>query len=252
MRSFRLSFFNSCALAAFVALGGASRRSPFSAVLFPLNRAVRSPPRRLAFVAFHQSGFRGGRRRAVGDRLFLRRGAAARRHRPVAGRQDGLHHRADRQSDQWRKAAGAARRRRRADRANSCSRLQPRQRRGAALSMEHLAAIGVEQGWPQSTRRISSSARLVEFERPRAWSGAKAETLHLDIVDYPGEWLLDLALIDKSYAEWSTQETIEGGAHESALLAWPPTGTAFLPGSTRTRRPTRRRRAKRRNSSPPI
>ena len=30
-------------------------------------------------------------------------------------------------------------------------------------------------------------------------------TLHLDIVDYPGEWLLDLALMDVSYAEWSAQ-----------------------------------------------
>jgi predicted YcjX-like family ATPase len=28
-------------------------------------------------------------------------------------------------------------------------------------------------------------------------------TLHLDIVDYPGEWLLDLALMDKDYAQWS-------------------------------------------------
>ena len=29
--------------------------------------------------------------------------------------------------------------------------------------------------------------------------------LHLDIVDYPGEWLLDLALLRKSYAEWSAE-----------------------------------------------
>jgi len=27
--------------------------------------------------------------------------------------------------------------------------------------------------------------------------------VHVDIVDYPGEWLLDLALLDKTYAEWS-------------------------------------------------
>ena len=27
---------------------------------------------------------------------------------------------------------------------------------------------------------------------------------HIDIVDYPGEWLLDLGLMDKSYEEWST------------------------------------------------
>ena len=30
-------------------------------------------------------------------------------------------------------------------------------------------------------------------------------TIHLDIVDYPGEWLLDLGLLDLSYDEWSAQ-----------------------------------------------
>ncbi len=29
--------------------------------------------------------------------------------------------------------------------------------------------------------------------------------LYLDIVDYPGEWLLDLPLLDLSYAQWSEQ-----------------------------------------------
>jgi predicted YcjX-like family ATPase len=32
-----------------------------------------------------------------------------------------------------------------------------------------------------------------------------ARTVHIDIVDYPGEWLLDLALLDTSYADWSAQ-----------------------------------------------
>ncbi len=27
--------------------------------------------------------------------------------------------------------------------------------------------------------------------------------LHIDIVDYPGEWLIDLALLDHTYADWS-------------------------------------------------
>jgi predicted YcjX-like family ATPase len=31
------------------------------------------------------------------------------------------------------------------------------------------------------------------------------KTVHLDIVDYPGEWLLDLPLMNLSYAEWSEQ-----------------------------------------------
>ena len=34
---------------------------------------------------------------------------------------------------------------------------------------------------------------------------AGPRTVHLDIVDYPGEWLLDLALLDKDYAAWSRE-----------------------------------------------
>jgi hypothetical protein len=73
---------------------------------------------------------------------------------------------------------------------------------------EHVAAIsGPERRWPVSTRRVSQLRVTIEFERASAWGGAKAHSLNLDIVDYPGEWLLDLALIGKSYGEWS-RETI--------------------------------------------
>ena len=34
---------------------------------------------------------------------------------------------------------------------------------------------------------------------------APTARLTLDIVDYPGEWLLDLPLLDKSYAQWSAE-----------------------------------------------
>jgi len=37
-------------------------------------------------------------------------------------------------------------------------------------------------------------------------------TVHLDIVDYPGEWLLDLALLDKDYAAWSREALARAGA----------------------------------------
>jgi hypothetical protein len=73
---------------------------------------------------------------------------------------------------------------------------------------EHLAALGgADRHWPQSTRRISQLRLTIEFESAAGW-GAKARTLALDIVDYPGEWLLDLPLLEKSYAEWS-RETLE-------------------------------------------
>ena len=34
---------------------------------------------------------------------------------------------------------------------------------------------------------------------------AKRRHLHIDIVDYPGEWLLDLALLGKSFCKWSEE-----------------------------------------------
>ncbi len=48
-------------------------------------------------------------------------------------------------------------------------------------------------------------------------------TLTLDIVDYPGEWLLDLPLLDKSYEQWSA-ETL---AHLRRTTR-PPLPAAFL------------------------
>ena len=72
---------------------------------------------------------------------------------------------------------------------------------------EHRAALaGPDRHWPHSTSRISQLRLAIEFERAAAW-GARASTLTLDLVDYPGEWLLDLPLLGKSYAEWS-RETI--------------------------------------------
>jgi predicted YcjX-like family ATPase len=50
-----------------------------------------------------------------------------------------------------------------------------------------------------------SELRLSFRTRPTGLMAALTgpRTLHVDIVDYPGEWLLDLALLDKSYADWS-------------------------------------------------
>ena len=69
----------------------------------------------------------------------------------------------------------------------------------------HLAAItGDQPRWPASTRAISElrlSFRVQPAGVLAGWRGPR--TLHLDIVDYPGEWLLDLSLLDQSYEAWS-------------------------------------------------
>lgn len=69
----------------------------------------------------------------------------------------------------------------------------------------HMGALtGTPPRWPGSTRavselrislRVKPNGMLAGFQSPR--------TVHLDIIDYPGEWLLDLALLDQSYEAWS-------------------------------------------------
>jgi len=74
----------------------------------------------------------------------------------------------------------------------------------------HLGALlGDSPHWPESTRAISE-LRLSLRVQPGGMLGAISgpRTVHLDIVDYPGEWLLDLALLDKTYGDWS-RETLE-------------------------------------------
>lgn len=74
---------------------------------------------------------------------------------------------------------------------------------------DHLVALtGADRHWPESTRRISELRLVIEFERDGGWFGAGRSSLTIDIVDYPGEWLLDLSLLGKSYERWS-KETLE-------------------------------------------
>ncbi|TXN20033.1 YcjX family protein [Methylobacterium sp. WL9] len=67
---------------------------------------------------------------------------------------------------------------------------------------EHFSALTGERRWPRSTDRISQFRLAIEYERKGGWRSGPG-TLNLDVVDYPGEWLLDLALIEQSYVGWS-------------------------------------------------
>ena len=60
--------------------------------------------------------------------------------------------------------------------------------------------------WPDSTRAVSELRLSLRVRRGGLLAGVQGpRTIHIDIIDYPGEWLLDLALLDKSYDEWSTE-----------------------------------------------
>ena len=69
----------------------------------------------------------------------------------------------------------------------------------------HIAALtGAKPHWPDSTRAISELRLSLRVQPSGLLGGLQGpRTIHLDIVDYPGEWLLDLGLLDMSYAQWS-------------------------------------------------
>jgi predicted YcjX-like family ATPase len=83
---------------------------------------------------------------------------------------------------------------------------------------EHLATLTApEPRWPEGTRRVSQlrlSLRLAPTGLLGGLSGPT--TLHLDIVDYPGEWLLDLGLLDKDFSTWSATALAKAQARPGA------------------------------------
>ena len=90
---------------------------------------------------------------------------------------------------------------------------------------QHLAALtGPSPHWPESTRRISQLRLVLKYQSQKWWNRwAGPSTLNLDIVDYPGEWLLDLPLLSQSFAEWSA-----GALARARAPAAPPEAAAFL------------------------
>ncbi|HBM60465.1 MAG TPA: hypothetical protein DD444_14855 [Citreicella sp.] len=69
----------------------------------------------------------------------------------------------------------------------------------------HLSALTArEPHWPDSTRAVSELRLSLKVRPTGLLAGLQGpRTLHLDIVDYPGEWLLDLALLDTSFEDWT-------------------------------------------------
>ena len=69
---------------------------------------------------------------------------------------------------------------------------------------DHVAALINDWIWPQSTRAISELRLTIEYESASAWERLLSSgKLSIDIVDYPGEWLLDLPLLQQDYRTFS-------------------------------------------------
>jgi len=79
----------------------------------------------------------------------------------------------------------------------------------------HVRTLVEERRWPTSTVDISELRLVIDYQRQ---NGAD-RTLTLDIVDYPGEWLLDLPLLDKSYEQWSSESLALSRQRPRAHLA---------------------------------
>jgi predicted YcjX-like family ATPase len=87
----------------------------------------------------------------------------------------------------------------------------------------HLSALlSTPPAWPESTRRISELRVTIEYQSASLLKRIVGfSKLHLDIVDYPGEWLIDLPLLDQDYRTFSMEAL--------ALAAAPPRAEAAKP-----------------------
>ncbi|WP_274424488.1 YcjX family protein [Chelativorans sp. YIM 93263] len=88
---------------------------------------------------------------------------------------------------------------------------------------EHIADLVDERVWPASTRAISELRLTLEYESASAWGRLLSRgRLSIDIVDYPGEWLLDLPLLGKSYDVFSREavELAESPVRDDISREW--------------------------------
>ncbi|MCK6261819.1 YcjX family protein [Vibrio sp. ZSDE26] len=85
-------------------------------------------------------------------------------------------------------------------------------------AMEQLHAHPPE--WPIPTRDVSEIRLALKYKPKQRHKKilSPTSTLHIDIIDYPGEWLLDLPLLNMDFEEWSNSqiEALKGQRKELA------------------------------------
>lgn len=94
------------------------------------------------------------------------------------------------------------------------------------------ALYGAPPTWPAPTRAVSEIRLELRFHTHHPLLrhlSREASSLFLDIVDYPGEWLLDLPLLQMSYQQWSEQvrAQLERPALRSAAADWLQLGSTL-------------------------
>ncbi len=86
-----------------------------------------------------------------------------------------------------------------------------------------LAAITASApSWPQPTASLSAIRLALRYKTRQPLAqvrGGRVRVLNIDLIDYPGEWLLDLPLAAKSFAQWSVDTLALAQAEPRAGLA---------------------------------
>jgi len=86
----------------------------------------------------------------------------------------------------------------------------------------HVAALLEDRLWPQSTRQVSELRLTIEYESASYLARKLGPgKLNVDLIDYPGEWLLDLPLLKRSYAEFSAEALKRARAANRSEIAAP-------------------------------
>ncbi|WP_244627850.1 YcjX family protein [Lentilitoribacter sp. Alg239-R112] len=88
---------------------------------------------------------------------------------------------------------------------------------------EHVESLMKDRRWPQSTTSISQLRLKIEYETAEGWGKYFSPGhLNVDIVDYPGEWLLDLPLISQNFETFSQNalDLATKGARRQLSATW--------------------------------
>ncbi len=86
----------------------------------------------------------------------------------------------------------------------------------------HLAALAADPPrWPERTDTVSRLALNLDVPRGGLGSALPPRRVRLEMLDYPGEWLLDLTMLTQDYAAWSRAALIR-------LRAEPEVARPFL------------------------
>jgi predicted YcjX-like family ATPase len=85
---------------------------------------------------------------------------------------------------------------------------------------DHIRALVRDRVWPDSTRAISELRITLDYQSASGWTRLFSPgRLSIDIVDYPGEWLLDLPLLGKDYRTFCEETVALAGTGIRAELS---------------------------------